>query len=162
MIYLQRNFKFQYEMPRPPLSDRPQFPRTPSEYLKRVWGELRSVGDKHELSINVRDADLLRGEIDRHWLTTDQCVKLDVTFKMTLADSASMSATDFVVPITAIDGTAGVRVPLTLAQASPPIDLRVTQVEVRPCSGSTAAQPTVTQCPTVSTNDWNFSVCARY
>jgi hypothetical protein len=127
-----KRIPFEYEMPRTSRPDR--------DFLKRVSGELRSTKGQHELSINVSD-------IDRNWLTTGECVTLDVSFQLTMARSDGARAFPvFVVPIAAGDGTADLRVPVPLNEAGEPTDIRVTSARARAC-GSPVKEP-------VSCDNW--------
>lgn len=119
---------FEYEMPRTARPDR--------DFLKRISGELRSTNGRHEVFVKV-------GDIDGNWLTTDQCVTLDVSFQATFTStngSASRSFPTFSLPINATDGTADVRAAVPLTNDGQPTEVRVTSVAARAC-GAKAPEP---------------------
>jgi len=119
---------FEYVMPR----------GSPREFLKRVSGELGWNSNRGTFSIRV-------GDVDRNWLTTDQCADLDVTFQVTLeTGSVNIGSTKAfpvtTVKVTATDGMADVKVPASLGQTGTPVAVSVTSVVARAC-GTTKPPP---------------------
>jgi hypothetical protein len=117
---------FEYEMPRTARPDR--------DFLKRIAGELRSTGTAHELAFHV-------GDIDASWLTTEQCVTLDVAFQATFDNGSVRAFPVSLVPVNAVDGTADVRAPVFAGQSGQPTDIRVTSATARACGAAPTPPP---------------------
>jgi hypothetical protein len=122
---------FEYEMARTNSPDR--------DFLKRLSGELRSANGQQTWSIKVDD-------IDRNWLTTDQCATLDVTFQVTLETGTRTAGSSKVFPLARVTvdapgGTAEVTVPASLGHAGTPVGVNVVGVSARAC-GTPASTPT--------------------
>jgi hypothetical protein len=85
---------------------------------------------------------------DRNWMTTDQCVTLDVAFQFTVEGGQNHDRNFISVSasVNASDGTADVRVPVAFEKASQAVGVQVTGVSFRACD----AKPSSTNLPGIS------------
>ena len=115
------------------------------QFYKRVNGQLQWDGTGGEFSIHVDD-------VDHHWLTTDKCATLDVTFQLTLDTGTISAGSTKAFPLTTVtvqasDGTADVKLPASAAQTGTLTAVSITDVAARACGASAPAPAVASSCP---------------